>query len=90
MRGLRSGQCGALPLSPNTCQADQSKAARALSQRLSRNEPLTTQVTCMFYLIDATTKDVVEGGKAMAEQRPPWLGGAFVPPFLTSLLPQCK
>ena len=32
------------------------------------------QVTCMFYLIEATTKDVVEGGKLVAEQRPPWLG----------------
>lgn len=29
----------------------------------------------MFYLIDAATKDVVEGGK-VDHQRPPWLGGA--------------
>ena len=36
------------------------------------------QVTCMFYLIDATTKDVVEGGSAVAEQRPPWLGTHMV------------
>ncbi|CAK0781667.1 hypothetical protein CVIRNUC_005440 [Coccomyxa viridis] len=35
---------------------------------------LANVVTCMFYLIDATTKDVVEGGSAVAEQRPPWLG----------------
>ena len=28
----------------------------------------------MFYLIDATTKDVVEGGQEIAQQRPPWLG----------------
>ena len=40
------------------------------------------QVTCMFYLIDATTKDVVEGGSAVAEQRPPWLGTHMSqPPF---------
>lgn len=32
------------------------------------------QVTCMFYLIDAATKDVVEGGN-LHQQRPPWLGG---------------
>ena len=37
------------------------------------------QVTCLFYLIDATTKDVVEGGKAVAEQRPPWLGRHALP-----------
>lgn len=37
------------------------------------------QVTCMFYLIEATTKDVVEGGKLVAEQRPPWLGIPFHP-----------
>ena len=28
----------------------------------------------MFYLIDATTKGVVEGGREVAEKRPPWLG----------------
>lgn len=31
------------------------------------------QVTCLFYLIDAATNDVVEGGK-VDQQRPPWLG----------------
>lgn len=34
---------------------------------------LSIQVTCMFYLIDAATKDVVEGGE-VDQQRPPWLG----------------
>ncbi|CAL8468421.1 g7961 [Coccomyxa elongata] len=34
---------------------------------------LANVVTCMFYLIDAATSDVVEGGK-VDHQRPPWLG----------------
>ena len=34
------------------------------------------QVTCLFYLIDAATNDVVEGGK-VDQQRPPWLGMSF-------------
>lgn len=36
--------------------------------------PLAAQVTSLFYLIDAATNDVVEGGK-VDQQRPPWLGG---------------
>jgi hypothetical protein len=32
----------------------------------------------MFYLIDAATKDVVEGGK-VDQQRPPWLGNSRFP-----------
>ncbi len=35
----------------------------------------------MFYLIDAATKDVVEGGK-VDHQRPPWLGDAAAMPCL--------
>jgi hypothetical protein len=31
----------------------------------------------MFYLIEAATNDVVEGGK-LNEQRPPWLGDSHV------------
>ena len=45
-----------------------------LSYFLRFTVDLWVQVTCMFYLIDATTKDVVEGGRDVAEQRPPWLG----------------
>lgn len=39
----------------------------------------------MFYLIDATTKDVVEGGRDVAEQRPPWLGMHAGPLLLTRI-----
>ena len=34
----------------------------------------------MFYLIDAATNDVVEGGK-VDHQRPPWLGGCLYHAF---------
>ncbi len=48
-------------------------------KRLVAEKAFSMQVTCMFYLIEATTKDVVEGGKLVAEQRPPWLGIHFQP-----------
>jgi hypothetical protein len=38
---------------------------------------LAAQVTSLFYLIDAATNDVVEGGK-VDQQRPPWLGESFL------------
>ena len=42
--------------------------------RLQAPKRLPMQVTSLFYLIDAATNDVVEGGK-VDQQRPPWLGG---------------